>query len=73
MASFLCYDNFDVIATLIITKFHLYLIQLWLAIFQNRCFWRRSLRSTLRGIDPEKLYRATLTNNDGDGYETPLN
>ena len=29
MASFRCYDNSDVIATLIITKFHLYLIQLW--------------------------------------------
>ena len=39
------------------------------AIFPNRCFWRRSLWSTLRGIDPEKLYRATLNNNDGDGYK----
>ena len=29
MASFRCYDNSDVIATLIITKFYLYLIQLW--------------------------------------------
>ena len=29
MASFCCYENCDVIATLIITKFHLYLIQLW--------------------------------------------
>ena len=27
MASFRCYDNFDVIETLIITSFHLYLIQ----------------------------------------------
>ena len=34
MASFRCYDNFDVIATLIITKFHLYLIQLWWQFFQ---------------------------------------
>ena len=28
MASFRCYDNFDVIETLMITSFHLYLIQL---------------------------------------------
>ena len=34
MASFRCYDNSDVIATLIITKFHLYLIQLWCQFFQ---------------------------------------
>ena len=26
----------------------------------NLCKWRRSLRSNLGGIDPEKLYRATL-------------
>ena len=29
-------------------------------IFPNICLWRRSLRSKLGGIDPEKLYRATL-------------
>ena len=29
MASFLCYDNSDVIVTLIITNFHLYLIHVW--------------------------------------------
>ena len=34
MASFRCYDNSDVIATLITTNFHLYLIQLWWQIFQ---------------------------------------
>ena len=34
MASFLCYDNSDVIATLIITNFHLYLIQLLWQFFQ---------------------------------------
>ena len=34
MASFRCYDNSDVIATLIITNFHLYLIQLWWYFFQ---------------------------------------
>ena len=31
------------------------------AIFPKRCFWRRSLCSNLGGIDPEKLYRATLS------------
>ena len=30
------------------------------AIFPNLCFWRRSLCSNLRGIDPKNLYRATL-------------
>ena len=34
MASCGCYDNFDVIATLIITHFHLYLIQPWWQFFQ---------------------------------------
>ena len=29
MASFCCYDNFDVIVTLMLPNFHLYLIQLW--------------------------------------------
>ena len=31
MASFRCYDNSDVIVTLIVTNFHLYLIQLFTA------------------------------------------
>ena len=34
MASFRCYSNSDVIATLITTNFHLYLIQLWWQFFQ---------------------------------------
>ena len=34
MASFSCYDNSDVIAILIMTNFHLYLIQLWWQFFQ---------------------------------------
>ena len=37
------------------------------AIFPKLCFWRRSLCSNLAGIDPEKLYRATLTS----GYRVP--
>ena len=32
--SFCCYDNSNVIATLIITNFHLYLTQLWWQFFQ---------------------------------------
>ena len=35
------------------------------AIFQKLCLWRLSLFSNLGGIDPEKLYRATLTGNEG--------
>ena len=34
MSSFRCYDNSDVIATLIIINFRLYLIQLWWQFFQ---------------------------------------
>ena len=30
-------------------------------IFTNLCLWRRSLRSNFGGIEPEKLYRATLS------------
>ena len=30
------------------------------SVFPNLCLWRRSLRSNVGGIDPEKLYRATL-------------
>ena len=33
-----------------------------MAIFPKLCLWRRSLCSNLGGIDPEKLYRATLKN-----------
>ena len=36
------------------------------SIFPNLCLWRRSLRSNVGGIDHEKLYRATLSNNDDD-------
>ena len=34
MVSFRCYDNSDLIATLIMTNFRLYLIQLWWQFFQ---------------------------------------
>ena len=39
------------------------------AIFPKLCLLRRSLCSNLGGIDPEKLYRATLSNDDGNGNE----
>ena len=59
MVSLRSYDNSDVIATLMITNVHLYLIVV--AIFPNPCLWRRSLCSNLGDIDPEKLYQAILT------------
>ena len=49
------------IPTVITTNFHLNLIQLWWQLLiSNVCLWRRSLRSNLASIDPEKLYRATF-------------
>ena len=47
MASFRCYDNSVVIATIFI---------LWW-----QFLWRRSLCSDLAGIDPEKVYRAIFS------------
>ena len=57
-----CYNNSDVMVTLIKTDFHRYLIQLWwsVMIFPNFCKWRRSLFSNLRDTHPEKPHRATL-------------
>ena len=60
MASFHCCDNSDVIATLIMTNFHLFLIQLWWQFFQMFVYGDGSLCSNLAGIDPEKLYRGTF-------------
>ena len=45
MESFRCYDNSDVIATLVMTNFHLNTTVV--AIFPNVCLWRRSLCSDL--------------------------
>ena len=45
MASFRCYDNSDVIATLTMTNFHLNTTVV--AIFPNAYFWRHSLHSNL--------------------------
>ena len=65
--SFRCYDNSNVIVTLIITKF-LSLSDTTLVggdlvggDFSQSLLWRRRLCSNLGGIDPDKLYRATLT------------
>ena len=61
MASFRCYDNFDVICIPDHNKFSSLSNVTVVLIFPNLCLWRRSLRSNVAGIDPEKLYRATLT------------
>ena len=45
MELFRCYDNSDVIATLVMTNFHLNTTVV--AIFPNVCLWRRSLCSDL--------------------------
>ena len=45
MESFRCYDNSDVIATLMMTNFHHSTTVV--AIFPNVCLWRRSLCSDL--------------------------
>ena len=45
MKLFRCYDNSDVIATLMMTNFHLNTTVV--AIFPNVCLWRRSLCSDL--------------------------
>ena len=43
------------------------------AIFPKLCFWQRSLCSNLGGIDPEKLYRATLTRATGPPLSALIN
>ena len=61
MASFGCYDNSDVIATRIMTNFHLYLLQLWWQFFQMFVYGVVVYaQKNFTGIDPEKLYRATF-------------
>ena len=65
MTSFRCYDNSDVIATLIMKNFYLYLIQLWWQFCQMFVYGDGSLCSNLAGIDPEKLYRGTFICQDG--------
>ena len=50
-----CYCNPD------LNKFSSLSNKTVVAIFPNLCLWQRSLCSNLGGIDPEKLYRATLS------------
>ena len=54
MTSFRCYDNSDVIATLIITNFHLYLIQLWWQFFQMFVYGDVVVLLKLRSYWPRK-------------------
>ena len=54
MASFRCHDNSDVIATLIITNFHLYLIQLWWQLFQMFVYGDVVFLLKLRSYWPRK-------------------
>ena len=75
VASFRCYDNSDVIVTLIIKKFSFSSNTTVVTIFPNLCLWRRSLCSTLGGIDPEKLASSHLNTEelkfyilDSDGF-----
>jgi len=61
MTSFLYYNNSDAIVTLIITNFHLYLMQPF-GKFSN-CLLMENVvyTETLEGIGPEKPHRATFT------------
>ena len=52
--------KFHSVATLIITNFHLHLIQLWWQFFQNFVYGDVVYAQTWGAIDLEKLYRATL-------------
>ena len=65
MASFRCYDNCDVIATLIITNFHLYLIHLWCQFFQIFVYGDVVYAQTWEVQTLKKLFRATLTQKEG--------
>ena len=75
VASFRCYDNSDVIVTLIIKKVSFLSNTTVVTIFPNLCLWRRSLCSTLGGIDPEELASSHLNTEelkfyilDSDGF-----
>ena len=65
MASFRCYDNSDVIATLITANLYLYLIQLWRQFFQIFVYGDVVYAQTWEVLTLKKLYRATLTQKEG--------
>ena len=63
MASFRCYDNSDVIATLIMTIFHLCLMQLWWQFFQmfvRYWPWKTVSRHSHMPVRPILLHRMGL-------------
>ena len=65
MASFRCYENSDVIATLITANLYLYLIQLWRQFFQISVYDDLVYAQIWEVLTLKKLYRATLTQNEG--------
>ena len=65
MASFRCYDNCDVIATLITANLYLYLIQLWRQFFQIFVYGDVVYAQTWEVQTLKKLFRATLTQKEG--------
>ena len=65
MASFRCYENSDVIATLITANLYLYLIQLWRQFFQISVYGDVVYAQIWEVLTLEKLYRATLTQKEG--------
>ena len=65
MASFRCYENSDVIATLITANLYLYLIQLWRQFFQISLYGDLVYAQIWEVLTLKKLYRATLTQNEG--------
>ena len=65
MASFRCYENSDVIATLITANLYLYLIQLWRQFFQISLYGDLVYAQIWEVLTLKKLHRATLTQNEG--------
>ena len=65
MASFRCYENSDVIATLITANLYLYLIQLWRQFFQISLYGDLVYAQIWEVLTLKKLYRATLTQKEG--------
>ena len=65
MASFRCYENSDVIATLITANLYLYLIQLWRQFFQISVYGDLVYAQIWEVLTLKKLYRSTLTKKEG--------
>ena len=65
MASLRCYENSDVIATLITANLYLYLIQLWRQFFQISVYGDLVYAQIWEVLTLKKLYRATLTQKEG--------